>query len=98
MGFPDTACVAFRLSQAVYRALFEEVWGKGSFAISFPPNTAEICATRGGAAVFGGSATPIALSPGDRTRASTAHDHSRQPLDADDQSVRRASSSSNWRA
>jgi len=27
MGFPDTACVAFRLSHAAYRPLFEEVWG-----------------------------------------------------------------------
>src|SRR5216684_5597392 len=27
MGFPDTACIAFRLSQAVYRPLFELVWG-----------------------------------------------------------------------
>src|SRR6202051_2593772 len=30
MGFPDTACIAFRLSQAVYRPLFELVWGAGS--------------------------------------------------------------------
>src|SRR5207245_5595229 len=37
MGFPDTACVAFRLSHAVYRPLFEEVWGKGSFDITFQP-------------------------------------------------------------
>src|SRR2546426_1395003 len=36
MGFPDTACVALRLSQAVYRPFFELVWGKGSFDISFP--------------------------------------------------------------
>ena len=27
MGFPDTACIAYRLSQAVYRPLFQEVWG-----------------------------------------------------------------------
>src|SRR5207237_10327862 len=87
MGFPDTACVAFRLSQAWYRPLFEEVWGKGSFAISFPPNTAEICATPGGAAVFGGSATPIALSPGDRTRANTVYNHWGQSIDAYEQSV-----------
>src|ERR1700738_4880995 len=52
MGFPDTACVAFRLSQAMYRPLFEEVWGKGSFDIDFPRETAQICATPGGAAVF----------------------------------------------
>ena len=39
MGFPDTACIAFRLSQAVYRPLFEEVWGEGSFDIKFPRET-----------------------------------------------------------
>src|SRR5215470_17805749 len=50
MGFPDTACVAFRLSQAVYRPLFEQVWGAGSIDIGFPRDTAGICATPGGAA------------------------------------------------
>src|SRR5208282_5185236 len=45
MGFPDTACITFRLSQAVYRPLFEEVWGAGSFAINFPSNTEQICST-----------------------------------------------------
>src|SRR6202048_2035310 len=43
MGFPDTACVSFRLSQVAYRPLFEEVWGKGSLEINFPRETAEIC-------------------------------------------------------
>src|SRR5437870_3326759 len=66
MGFPDTACIAFRLSQAMYRPLFEEVWGAGSFEINFPSDTAQICAIPGGAAVFGGSATPVKLSPADR--------------------------------
>jgi cytochrome c peroxidase len=61
MGLPDTACIAFRISQAVYRPLFEEVWGKGSFEINFPHETEQIYATPGGAAVFGGSATPIPL-------------------------------------
>src|ERR1700746_2943674 len=66
MGNPDIACIAFKLSQAAYRPLFEEVWGKGSLDINFPPNTAQICATPGGAAVFGGSATPVQLSASDR--------------------------------
>src|SRR6202043_2938516 len=39
MGNPDTACIAFKLSRAVYRPLFELVWGKGSFDINFPPET-----------------------------------------------------------
>jgi cytochrome c peroxidase len=75
MGFPDTACVAFRLSQAVYRPLFELVWGAGSLDIQFPANTADICNTPGGAAIFGGSATPIALTPADRAKANNVYDH-----------------------
>jgi hypothetical protein len=68
MGFPDTACISFRLSKAVYRPLFELVWGT-DFHTRWPGNTEEICATPGGAARFGGSATPIRLSAEDRTKA-----------------------------
>jgi cytochrome c peroxidase len=74
MDFPDTACVVFRLQQASYRHLFEEVWGKGSLGINFPPETEEICRTPGGAAVFGENTMPIPLSPTDRTRANAAYD------------------------
>jgi cytochrome c peroxidase len=74
MGLPDTACIAFRLSTAVYRPLFEQVWG-ADFDINFPGNTEQICATPGGAAEFGGSATPVQLSPQDRTKANNIYDH-----------------------
>jgi cytochrome c peroxidase len=75
MGNPDTACIAYKLSKAEYRPLFELVWGEGSLDIQFPADTAEICATPGGAAVFGSSATPIALSPADRNKANNVFDH-----------------------
>src|SRR5246127_1480231 len=74
MGFPDTACVAFRLSQAVYRPLFELMWGQNSLDISFPQDTGQICATPGGASVFGGNPEPITLTPEDRTKANTVYD------------------------
>ncbi|MFL5265665.1 MAG: cytochrome-c peroxidase [Stellaceae bacterium] len=74
MGNPDTACIAFKISQAPYRPLFELVWGV-DFDIRWPGNTAQICATPNGAARFGGSATPIALSPPDRTKANNIYDH-----------------------
>ncbi|MDB5394603.1 MAG: Cytochrome c peroxidase family protein [Rhodospirillales bacterium] len=74
MGSPDTACIAFKLSQAEYRPLFELVWGD-DFDIQFPSNTQEICATPEGAAQFGTSATPINLSPVDRTKANNIYDH-----------------------
>src|SRR5437867_6667553 len=98
MGFPDTACITFRLSHSVYRPLFEEVWGKGSFAISFPPNTAEICATPGGAAVFGGSATPVQLSAVDRIRSNEVYNHWGQSIDAYEQSLQVSAFSSKFDA
>jgi cytochrome c peroxidase len=49
MGNPDTACVTYKLSLAPYRPLFELVWGAGSFDITWPANTAQICATPIGA-------------------------------------------------
>jgi cytochrome c peroxidase len=73
MGMPDTACIVFRLSQAVYRPLFEEIWGAGALAISFPANAEQVCSTPNGAAVFGGNPTPLALSPADRTKATHAY-------------------------
>src|SRR5438094_389983 len=75
MMSPDTACIAFKLSQAEYRPLFEQVWGKDSLNIKFPSKTDEICATPGGAAVFGTDTTPVKLSPEDRLLANRAYDN-----------------------
>jgi cytochrome c peroxidase len=79
-GLPDTACIAFRLSQAVYRPLFELIWGRGSLEIRWPHDTEKICSTPGGAAVLGqntadGNPTPIPLSPADRTKANRVYDN-----------------------
>ena len=48
--------------------------------------------------MFGGSATPIALSPGDRTRANTVYDHWGQSIDAYEQSVQVSAFSSKFDA
>jgi cytochrome c peroxidase len=87
MGFPDTACVAYRLSQAVYRPLFELMWGQNSLDINFPQDTQNICATPGGASVFGGNPEPIKLTPEDRTKANTVYDQWGLSIDAYEQSV-----------
>ena len=79
MGLPDTACIAFRLSQATYRPLFEQIWGD-SFDISWPSKTEDICDTPAGAAVFGGNATPVALSSTDRTHTNNIYDHWAQSI------------------
>jgi cytochrome c peroxidase len=77
----DTACIAFRLTTAAYRPLFETVWGAGSLSITFPANTEQICDTPGGASIFGGSATPIQLSADDRSKANNVFDHWGNSLD-----------------
>jgi cytochrome c peroxidase len=74
-ALPDTACIAFRLSTALYRPLFEQVWGAGYLDIKFPQDTQGICDTPGGAGVFGTDTTPIKLSPDDRAKANSVYNH-----------------------
>jgi cytochrome c peroxidase len=73
-GFPDTACVVFRISQSEYRPLFELVWGGQAFKIAWPRDTERICSTPGGASVLGGNPTPLGLGETDRGRANTTFD------------------------
>jgi cytochrome c peroxidase len=87
MGFPDTACIAFRISQAAYAPLFEEIWGTDSLDIKFPNNTESICDTPGGAAVFGTNVEPIDLKPDDRTKANNVFDHWGQSVSFYERSV-----------
>src|SRR5258708_870270 len=98
MGNPDTACITYKLSRAQYRPLFELVWGKGSFDINFPPDTAQICATPGGAAVFGGGVQPVKLTAVDRVGSSEVYNHWGQSLDAYEQSVQVSACSSKFDA
>jgi cytochrome c peroxidase len=97
MGNPDTACIAYKLSQAVYRPLFELVWGADSLDIKFPPDTETICATPGGAAVFS-TTTPVRLKPEDRLKANEAYNHWGQSLDSYEQSVQVSAFSSKFDA
>jgi cytochrome c peroxidase len=78
---PDTACIAFRLTTAVYKPFFIEVWGDAIDTIKFPNNTEEICATPGGASVFGTDTMPIKLSPADRSIANDVFNHWGQSID-----------------
>jgi cytochrome c peroxidase len=79
-ALPDTACIAFRLHDAVYKSFFEEIWGD-ELDIKFPPHTEQICNTPGGAAAFGTDTMPIKLSREDRARANDVFDHWAQSLD-----------------
>ena len=70
---------------APYRQLFELVWGV-DFDIRFPANTARSAPSQMGRR-FGGSATPIGLSPTDRTKATNIYDHWGQSLSFLERSV-----------
>ena len=82
MANPDLACVVYKLSLSQYKFFFEQVWGTGSLEINWPANVATICHTPKGAASLGGSATPLTLSPSDRTRAQQAFDEFAQAIAA----------------
>ena len=97
-GFPDTACVAFRLQQASYRSLFEEIWGEGSLDIDFPAGTEYICNIPGGAAKFGDNTTPIQLSPTSRTHANAVYDDWGRSVSAYEQSTQVSAFSSKFDA
>jgi len=98
MGNPDTACIAYKFSISEYRPLFEQVWGVGSLDIKFPHDTAAICATPGGAAVFGTDTTPLKLKPEDRLKADEAFNHWGQSIDAYEESVQVSAFSSKFDA
>jgi cytochrome c peroxidase len=72
MGLPDSACVAYRISQAPYRKLFEKVWGTDSFTIQWPSDVEKVCATPGPPAA--NDAYPVHLGVADRARVDRAYD------------------------
>jgi len=72
MGLPDSACLAYRLSRAPYRKLFEQVWGADSFGVSWPENVERICATPGPPA--DNDQYPVHLSVSDRQRTDQVYD------------------------
>jgi cytochrome c peroxidase len=82
MANPDPACVVWKLSQSNYKFFFEDVFGAGSLEINWPSDVQNVCSTPKGAAVFGTNATPLQLSPTDRTLASKDFDEFGQSIAA----------------
>jgi cytochrome c peroxidase len=72
MGLPDSACLAYRLSKAPYRKLFEQVWGADSFAIAWPADVERVCSTPGPPS--DSDPYPVRLSATDRQRSNHVYD------------------------
>jgi cytochrome c peroxidase len=72
MGLPDSACLAYRLSKAPYRKLFEQVSGADSFAIAWPTDVERVCSTPG--PPLDSDPYPVHLSAADRQRTDRVYD------------------------
>jgi cytochrome c peroxidase len=71
MGLPDTACVAYRLSQGRYASLFVKVFGPALQAIDWPGDAEKTCSTPAGK---NGVGPQLNLSTEDRAKASAIYD------------------------
>ena len=58
MGNPDIACIAYKISLANYRRLFELVWGD-SFDIQWPADTALVAILRDGRVIVPNKDDPL---------------------------------------
>src|SRR6266850_4293108 len=72
-GYADYACMVYRVAQSPYRAFFERVWGPQSFAVTWPANIEQVCATPGPPPAD--DPFPVHLTPVDRGRVSDTYDH-----------------------
>ncbi len=72
MALPDSACVAYRLSKAPYRKLFEQVWGPDSFQVHWPADVEKVCSTP--APPPPDDQYPVHLSVADRARSNHVYD------------------------
>lgn len=100
LGFPDTACVVYRLSQAAYRPLFETVWGSDAFQIRWPANIEDLCAAPGSgspsAALAEPDRQPLPLTPPDRQHANNAYSNFARAIAAQEYSLEESAFSSKF--
>ena len=78
MGLPDPACLVYRLSQSLYRPLFETVWGQQAFRIQWPPDVEQVCSTPGPPPV--NDPFPVHLSQADRGQSNSTYDQFGQSI------------------
>jgi cytochrome c peroxidase len=78
MGLPDIACAVYRASQRPYRALFEQVWGKQAFAISWPSDVDLVCDKPGPPPA--NDPRPLHIGELDRGRAAATFDQMAQSI------------------
>ena len=78
MGLPDVACAVYRASRRPYRAMFQSVWGRQSFAIAWPSDVEKVCDRPGPPPA--GQPMPVHLSAPDRGRVGATFDQMAQSI------------------
>jgi cytochrome c peroxidase len=78
MGLPDIACSVYRASQRPYHDLFEMVWGRQAFAITWPADAEQVCNTPGPPPP--NDPMPVHLSAADRGRTAATFDQMAQSI------------------
>ncbi len=100
LGFADSACVVYRLSQAAYRPLFETVWGTAAFHIRWPANIEAVCDSPGSGSpssnVAEPSRQPVPLAPADREQADNTYGNFARAIGAEEYSRHESAFSSKF--
>jgi cytochrome c peroxidase len=78
MGLLDIACSVYRASQRPYHDLFEMVWGRQAFAITWPADVEQVCNAPGPPPP--NDSAPVHLSALDRGRAAATFDQMAQSI------------------
>jgi cytochrome c peroxidase len=78
MGLPDIACAVYRAAQRPYRGLFEQVWGRQAFAITWPSDVEQVCNRPGPPPAS--DPKPVHINDVDRGRAAATFDQMAQSI------------------
>jgi cytochrome c peroxidase len=78
MGLPDIACAVYRASRRPYRALFEQIWGRQAFAVTWPGNVERVCNQPGPPTAA--DPLPVRLSAHDRGLVGATFDQMAQSM------------------
>lgn len=82
MGLADSACAIWRLQYTEYAKVFAAIWGRSTFAVTWPAGTARSCTTPSN-----GKTAGLALDPAARAQANRSVDFLAQTILAYEESA-----------
>ncbi|MBV9301560.1 MAG: hypothetical protein JOY62_17215 [Acidobacteriaceae bacterium] len=83
-GFPDSACVVRRVSQAAYEPMFEAIWSTKLKLIHWPSDVDQVCGTPSMPPMIPTDPGPLKLAEEDRMLSNIAYDQIAQSIAANE--------------